>query len=168
MAKQTDLESGEVKTNKTGEKPVITDAETEIIGNKPNPKKTNPDETILVGGLKNRDAIPTVGWLVVWVGEGQGISHNLFPGLNKIGRGDKCDVRVDHGDSSISREGHVGVTYDEEAHDFTVVNNGSKNPPRINKVAIHTQGELKSGDILKIGKTELVFVPFCSPERNWS
>lgn len=168
MAKQTDIESGEVKTSKTGKKPMIADAETELIDNSPASRTANPDETTLVGGLKSKKSIPTVGWLVVWEGEGQGVSHKLSPGRNTIGRGKGCDICVNHGDSTISKEGTVSITYEHKYHAFTFVNHGSKNPPYINDKAIHTECGLKDGDILEIGGTKLVFVPFCSPERNWS
>ena len=171
MARETDLESGEVKINKTGDNQPTIDPETEIVSDAAENNTENPDATILVGGLKSEKPegnTPTVGWLVVWNGPGKGISHKISLGRNSIGRGKSCDIKVDHGDSTISKNGTIAITYEHKYHTFTFVNNGSKNPPYINEKAIHTESSLGSGDILEIGDTQLVFIPFCSSERNWS
>lgn len=112
--------------------------------------------------------VPCVGWLVVWDGPGKGASHVLQPGNNTIGRDQSCDVALVHGDPSISSDGKISIDYEYRGHTYAFVNRGSKNTPYLNKKPIRTECELKEGDILWIGETKLIFIPFCTTKRNWS
>lgn len=126
------------------------------------PASSRPDDFI------DAAKIPCVGWLVVWEGPGMGASHVLRPGNNTIGRSAACDVALLHGDQGISSDGKISIDYEYRGHTYAFVNRGSTNTPYLNDKPIRTEQELKEGDKLLIGDTVLIFVPFCSPERNWS
>lgn len=193
MAKERD-EFGEVKTNKAeaggfqDEKTVPLDWQQKTdAGSRPKAEineQTEAEKTRLVWNAKkpkvkvkleteNRTEdeasnIPCVGWLVVWDGPGKGASHVLHPGNNIIGRDGSCDVALKHGDQSISSDGKISIDYEYRGHSFAFVNRGSKNTPYLNDKPIRTEQELQDGDLLLIGETTLVFIPFCSQNRNWS
>lgn len=193
MAKERD-EYGEVKTNKAGDGG-FQDEKTHVIqatGKVEASKSVDEDQTeaektrVVFGAKKPKDEsvppssepvakvitkqadIPCVGWLVVWDGPGKGASHVLHPGNNTIGRDDSCDVALSHGDHSISSDGKISIDYEYRGHSFAFVNRGSKNTPYLNDKPIRTEQELQDGDLLLVGETTLVFVPFCSQKRNWS
>lgn len=108
-----------------------------------------------------------VGWLVVVEGPGRGAAFTLTAGLSTIGRDADQTVCLDYGDTSISRERHASVAYDEEDKRVYVGHGGKSNLVRLNGKPLLSTEELNDGDTLKIGKTVLTYVGFCSPEFSW-
>ncbi len=109
-----------------------------------------------------------IGWLVVVDGPGRGASFTLTAGLSTIGRDMNQTVVLDFGDTSISRERHASVAYDEEENCAYVGHGGKSNIVRHNGKPLLTTEELAHGDTIKIGKTQLKFVAFCTPEFSWN
>lgn len=167
MAKQRD-EGGEIKGNRAGF------AASDDLPTTP----TFDDAVITANDEKTRPIFPQsmtadlgehrlcVGWLVVWNGPGRGISHVIQPGSNSIGRA-KADIVLNHGDKGISSEGKLSVEYEPRTNTFAFVNRGSKNVPLCNGAPVHTSHSLNDGDVMTIGDTELMFVPFCNASRRW-
>lgn len=114
-------------------------------------------------------AIPMfpIGWLVVVDGPGRGASYTLTGGLSTIGRDANQTVALDFGDTSISRERHASVAYDEEDKCVYVGHGGKSNIVRHNGKPLLTTEQLDHGDTLKIGKTSLRYIAFCNPEFAW-
>src|SRR5262249_54483958 len=54
---------------------------------------------------------PVVGWVVVIKGPGRGDFRPVHPGQNSLGRGGDCDIKIDFGDTNISRDPHAYITY---------------------------------------------------------
>ncbi|MEP0505691.1 MAG: FHA domain-containing protein [Paracoccaceae bacterium] len=109
-----------------------------------------------------------IGWLVVTDGPGRGASFTLTSGLSTIGRDMNQTVALDFGDTSISRERHVSVAYDDEENRAYVGHGGKSNIVRHNNKPLLTTEELAHGDTIKIGKTQLNFVAFCTPDFSWT
>ena len=109
-----------------------------------------------------------IGWLVIVEGPGRGASFTLTAGLSTIGRDMNQTVTLDFGDNSISRERHASVAYDEDENTAYVGHGGKSNIVKLNGKPLLTTEELKHEDIIKIGKTVLHYVAFCSPDFNWS
>lgn len=110
----------------------------------------------------------TTGWLVVVKGPGRGRAHGLGLGLNSIGRGRDNRVVLDHGDSNISERGLISITYDHRSHEFVLRDHGARNPVYLNDRMLRSEADLIANDQLRIGETDLVFIPFCTPARNWA
>lgn len=108
-----------------------------------------------------------IGWLVVVDGPGRGASFTLTAGLSTIGRDSTQTVTLDFGDTSISRERHASVAYDEEDNCAYVGHGGKSNIVKFNDKPLLSTEELNGGDTIRIGKTVLRFVAFCTPEFNW-
>ena len=124
------------------------------------------DKTIALGFFGVSEEIqPVTGWLVCTRGEEKGKDYRLHSGKNFIGRSAKMDV-VLLKDNQIAREKHASIVYDPKGHGFYI------SPEDANLVYHNDQllakvQELKENDKIRVGETELVFVPYCKEERRW-
>ncbi len=114
------------------------------------------------GGL-----LPT-GWLVVIAGPGRGNAFTLSGGVSQIGRGEDQAVRLDFGDTSISRHNHAAVAYDPRQRKFYIGHGGKANLVRLNGKPVLSTEELPDGSVITIGETTLRFVALCGAEFDWS
>jgi len=123
------------------------------------------DKTISFGFFGVMETPPVTGWLICMTGAEKGKDYRLHSDKNFVGRSTSMDVvLVD--DKKIAREKHCSVIYDPKGNQFYVaVENG--NTTYLNQQMITETKELKEGDVITIGDTELVFVPFCKGERVW-
>jgi hypothetical protein len=108
-----------------------------------------------------------VGWMVVVAGPGCGTAFALQNGVSQIGRGEGQAVRLDYGDTSISRENHAAVAYDPEQREFFLGHGGKANLVRLNGKPVLSTEPLSNGALIRIGETTLRFVGFCGSEFDW-
>ncbi|MEM7718211.1 MAG: FHA domain-containing protein [Pseudomonadota bacterium] len=113
------------------------------------------------------DKFPT-GWIVVVSGPGRGASFSLYAGVSQIGRGEGQTVRLDFGDTSISRDNHAAVAFDEEQGKFFLGHGGKSNLVRLNGQPVLSTEEMVDGDEIRIGETSLKFVALCGDEFSWN
>ncbi|MEO1240017.1 MAG: FHA domain-containing protein, partial [Pseudomonadota bacterium] len=109
-----------------------------------------------------------VGWLVVTKGEGFGHSFSLLSGVSKIGRGEDQAVKLDFGDTAISRDNHAAIAFDEELNQFFLGHGGKSNVVRLNGKPVLSTEELFDGDEIRIGETTLKFIALCGEEFTWA
>jgi hypothetical protein len=114
------------------------------------------------------DAEPVAGWVVVVKGPGRGNFCPVFVGMNSVGRDTTQRIGLSFGDESISREEHAFITFDEEQRCFYLQHGGKSNLVRLGGQPVLSPTELKPNDIIRIGRTTLLFVPFCGPEFSWT
>ncbi len=112
---------------------------------------------------------PVVGWLVVVGGQGLGAFRPIFEGNNTVGRGKSQRIPIDFGDETISNEEQAYLRYDSVDRKFLLVPNLAKT----NIVAVNDKKptgavELAPMDLITMGRTQLVFVPFCGHEFDWA
>lgn len=107
------------------------------------------------------------GWIVVVAGPGRGASFTLHNGVSQIGRGEDQAVRLDFGDTSISRNNHAAVAYDDEQGKFFLGHGGKSNLVRLNGRPVLSTEEMADGDQIRIGETTLKFVALCGEEFTW-
>jgi len=126
------------------------------------------NQTILITNLENKklhiEAV--VGWLIIVKGEGIGTDHRIISGMNSIGRSLENKIVLDYGDNTISSS-HATIIYDYKNHIFFFQHGGGTNLSYINNSVILQPTELKNGDIIGLGNTELRFVPLCDNDFNW-
>ena len=108
-----------------------------------------------------------VGWLVVAEGPGRGHSFALHAGVSTIGRGADQSVTLDYGDTSISREKHAAIAYDDETNGFYLGHGGKSNIVRLNGRPVLSTEDLHHGDRVRVGETTLRFVALCGTEFTW-
>ena len=116
---------------------------------------------------ENFSAEPVVGWLVVVDGPGRGQSLKLGYGVNAIGRGPGARVALDFGDEEISRQGHALLTYDTKGRKFYIQHGGGTNLTYLGDAPVLQPHEIKGREIISIGNTRLMFMPFCGPDFEW-
>jgi hypothetical protein len=122
-------------------------------------------ELIRGGGIESE---PVAGWVVVVKGPGRGGFSPVFVGMNSVGRDPSQRVSLSFGDESISREEHAFITYDEETRCFYLQHGGKSNLVRLGSDPVLTPTELKPNDLIRIGKTTLLFIPCCGPDFSWT
>lgn len=69
-------------------------------------------------------------------------------------------------DKTISRNKHCSVIYDPKGNTFYASAEGG-NLMYLNDEMLETSTEIKEGDLITIGETKLMFVPFCKEGRIW-
>ncbi|MGD9785550.1 MAG: FHA domain-containing protein [Hyphomicrobiaceae bacterium] len=138
------------------------------------PAASEPARTQLVRGrqkLVRNDfqQDPVVGWLVVVGGPGLGAFRPVFEGNNTIGRSENQRIPIDFGDEAISSEEQAYIRYDSSDRSFLFVPNLAKtNVVRINEKKPTSAVELAHMDVITMGRTQLVFVPFCGSDFDWA
>lgn len=115
------------------------------------------------------EADPVVGWLVVVGGPGIGQYRPIFEGNNTVGRSAQNRIAIDFGDDAISGEEQAYIRYDSSDRSFLFVPNLAKtNVVSLNERRPTAAVELQAMDVITMGRTQLVFVPFCGQEFDWS
>ncbi len=112
---------------------------------------------------------PVVAWLVVIGGPGLGAFRPVFEGNNTIGRAATQRIPINFGDDTISAEEQAYLRYDSADRQFLFVPNLAKtNVVSVNDAKPTSAVKLAPMDVVTIGQTQLVFVPFCGDEFDWS
>jgi hypothetical protein len=115
------------------------------------------------------DQDPVVGFLVVVGGPGIGNFRPIFEGNNTVGRSCSQRIPLDFGDDAISSEEQAYIRYDSSARSFLFVPNLAKtNVVSLNDKRPTGAVELSQMDVITMGRTQLVFVPFCGAEFDWA
>ncbi len=109
---------------------------------------------------------PVVGWLVCIEGESAGEDYRLKTSKNYIGRAETNDVII-RDDNSISREKHAIIIYEPIEGIFIAQPGESSALYYCNDKVVLSPIQLKNRDVIRIGKTKLVFVPFCIESFKW-
>jgi len=112
---------------------------------------------------------PVVGWLVVAGGPGLGAYRPIFMGSNTIGSDAGQRIPINFGDEYISKEEQAYIRYDPDDRQFLFIPNLAKtNVVSIDDVKPTSAVRLMPYDIISMGHTKLVFIPFCGEEFDWS
>jgi len=112
---------------------------------------------------------PVVGWLVVIGGPGLGAFRPIYEGNNTVGRSTRQRIAVDFGDETISSEEQAYIRYDSVDRRFLLVPNLAKtNIVAVNDSKPTSAIELNAMDVISMGHTQLVFVPFCGQDFDWA
>lgn len=112
---------------------------------------------------------PVVGWLVVVGGPGLGAFRPIFMGSNTLGADPGQRIPIDFGDEYISKEEQAYIRYDADDRQFLFIPNLAKtNVVSIDNVKPTAAVRLQPYDIISMGRTQLVFIPFCGEEFDWS
>ena len=135
------------------------------------PMATGPKTKVYGGSDKELKYYqePVVGWLVVVGGPGIGAYRPIFMGSNSIGSDPGQRIPIDFGDEFISREEQAYIRYDADDRSFLFIPNLAKtNVVSIDNVKPTSAVRMMPYDIIAMGDTRLVFIPFCGEEFDWS
>ena len=95
-----------------------------------------------------------VASLVIINGPGFSRSFELVDRFYRIGRSPCQDIQLPD-DDSVSRENHALIGYDQQRQRFAVFDGGKVNPVWVNKELVKDSRFLESGDVVRIGETDL-------------
>ena len=123
------------------------------------------DKTVSFGFFGVTKKPPVTGWLVCINGDEKGNDYRLHAGKNFVGRSQAMEVVLTD-DKSISREKHCSVLYDPKGNEFYVTAEKS-NIVYLNGDLVTEPHSLKLGDVIKVGETELKFIPYCQEDITW-
>jgi hypothetical protein len=115
-------------------------------------------------GAKND---PVVGWLVCLAGPDRGRDFRLHAEKNFIGRSPLMDVCV-AGDESVSRDRHATVIFDPKKQTFWTLPGDASGLVYLNGDIVHSPAQMRRDDVLEVGQTKLVLIPFCGEKYSWS
>ena len=126
-----------------------------------------PEAGKTVGVYKKKLGIdPVVGWLVAIEGPELGRDFRITAERNFIGRSEDMDISI-AGDEMVSRENHAVVSFNPKNQSFRLFPGDSKGLVYLNDEEVVTPVTLKHTDVIEMGNTKLMFVPFCGEFFQW-
>lgn len=124
-----------------------------------------PGET--VGLVKRKTGIdPVVGWLVCTAGPERGRDYRIRSEKNSLGRSETMDICLS-ADETISRENHAFIVFNPKNMAFRVQAGESRGLVYLNNEEVPTYADLQPYDVIELGQTKLMFVPFCGGNFQW-
>ena len=72
------------------------------------------------------------------------------------------------GDETVSREKHALVIFDPKKRAFWAVPGDASGLVYLNGEIVHSPTQMQRDDVLEVGQTKLVMIPFCGEKYNWS
>jgi len=133
------------------------------------PAAARPGATVRVGmnatAAGKRD--PVVGWLVCLEGPDRGRDFRLHMEKNYIGRAPTMDVVIE-GDNTVSREKHGVIIFDPKRLVFWVLPGEASGLVYLNGEIVNAPMQMQHDDVIEVGQSKLVLIPFCGEKYNWS
>jgi sarcosine oxidase delta subunit len=115
---------------------------------------------------KSMNLEPVVGWIVCIEGTEKGKDFRIWAKNNTIGRSEKMDICI-KGDTTISRENHARLAYDEKHNKYHLIPAESTNNIYLNEEPIYVPSVLEAYDVIELGESKFVFVPLCNERFDW-
>ena len=109
---------------------------------------------------------PVCGWIVCISGARQGKGYEIKSGKNFVGRADDMDIQI-LGDNKISRRNHGVIVFDPKKKETVLLPGDSNGLVYHNDAAVYTPTVLNSYDVIEMGDSKFVFVPFCGENFMW-
>lgn len=109
---------------------------------------------------------PVTGWVVCMNGKGKGKDFKIHKGFNKIGRSDVNDICLSFDDTVVMKS-HANLIHDSKTNYFYITVGPEKSSVYLNDQLVQTEAILKPYDQIKLGQTELRFIPFCIEQFKW-
>lgn len=110
---------------------------------------------------------PVVGWLVCVEGAERGRDYRIRSERQYIGSAQKMDICIG-GDDTISRENHAAISFNPKKGTFLVLPGDGRGIIYLNDDEVATPTELQAYDVIELGQTKLMFVPFCGEQFKWA
>ena len=130
-------------------------------------EEDDPDDQVTIAMVKKDSGMdPVCGWLVCTDGVDKGRDYRIKTERNFIGRGAKMDIMIS-GDDSVSRDNHASITFDPRTLKFTIATGDGRGLVYLNQNVVETPKVLKAYDLVEIGETKLLFIPFSTEQYSW-
>ena len=109
---------------------------------------------------------PVVGWLVCINGPDVGKDYRLRSEKNFIGRAANMDVAI-QSDNGIARQNHAVVSYNPKKNNFILYPGEGHGLVYLNGDEVYVPTEIKTGDCIELGNSELILVQLCGEGFRW-
>ena len=109
---------------------------------------------------------PVVGWLVCIEGPDRGRDYRIRSENNFIGRDASMDISVP-GDDTISRQKHASIAFDPSQQTFWLLPGDARGLCYVNEKMAMSPVQLAARDVIRLGKTRLMLVPFVDSSFAW-
>ncbi len=109
---------------------------------------------------------PAVGFAICTEGPHKGEDFKLRAGRNFIGRSSQMDVALPD-DDTVSRENHALISYDTKNNAFLLIAGHGRGLTYCNKAQVEATLELNAYDVIEVGSSTLIFLPFCGERFQW-
>ena len=71
------------------------------------------------------------------------------------------------GDETISREGHARIAYDVKHNKCHLIPGENTNGTYVNDEPVYVPTEIKAEDVIELGESKFMFIPFCTEHFSW-
>lgn len=129
--------------------------------------ETGLTDTEIEEKLFSESIKPVCGWLVCIEGARQGRDYKIITGKNFIGRADDMDIQI-LGDNEISRRNHAVIVFDPKKKETVLLPGESNGIVYLSDSALYSPAVLKAYDIIELGSSKFLFMPFCGEHFMWT
>lgn len=109
---------------------------------------------------------PVCGWIVCVAGTRKGKDYKVIAGKNFVGRADDMNIQI-LGDNKISRRNHCVIVYDTKQGKTVLLPGDSNGIVYLNEEAVYVPTELHQYDVIEMGESQFLFIPFCGDHFKW-
>lgn len=114
-----------------------------------------------------RDGLdPVVGWIVCIEGSERGKDYKIASEKNFVGRSEEMHIFI-QGDNSISRRNHAVISYNPKKRNFVLIPGEGNGIIYTNNEEVYSPKELSPYDVIEMGKSKFLFIPFCGQHFEW-
>ena len=129
-------------------------------------QETGRTEVEIEEELFREDIKPVCGWIVCIDGPRQGKDYQIIQGKNFVGRSDDMDIQI-LGDNEISRRNHAVLVKKKKKRETVLLPGDANGLVYLNDNAVYTPTALNPYDVIEMGKSRFLFVPFCGDHFMW-
>ena len=133
---------------------------------KPEKKEVAVNDDDAIEELLMTAVRPVCGWIVCIEGPRRGKDYKIHEGKNFVGRADDMDIQI-LGDNGISRRNHAVLVYDPKRHETVLLPGDSTGIVYHNDAALYAPVVLSVYDVIEMGKSKFLFIPFCGDHFRW-
>lgn len=130
-------------------------------------KETGQTEVMVEESLFLEEEHPVCGWIVCIAGPRRGKDYKIMVGKNFVGRADDMDIQI-LGDNKISRRNHCVIVYDEKQGKTVILPGDSNGIVYLNEEAVYVPTPLGEYDVIEMGESRFLFIPFCGEHFMWT
>ncbi|MCI9036052.1 MAG: FHA domain-containing protein [Lachnospiraceae bacterium] len=129
-------------------------------------KEVGQTETEVEESLFLKEENPVCGWIVCVAGARKGKDYRIMAGKNFVGRADDMDIQI-LGDNKISRRNHCVIVYDDKQGKTVMLPGDSNGIVYLNGEAVYMPTQLQQYDVIEMGDSQFLFMPFCGDHFKW-
>ena len=90
----------------------------------------------------------------------------VMDGKNFVGRADDMDIQI-LGDNKIARRNHAVIVFDAKKRENMILPGDSNGLVYLNGEAVYLPQPLSAYDVIEMGESTFLFVPFCGEHYMW-